>query len=269
MLGLVAFLKAAGVGVDAASLKVHLACWNGHEHPLDVFYAGTFKAWQEWQNQRNFQCAQVIGLIDMGRGRWLFAGVYQILDCQENSGPGTPFHYSTQLLPGQEEWIGRIIVQHTRSGRASYIWCKPGVELPLVELRQEKLTIGDFPGYNAVAVSHAQLKIITDQKIDSWHGALANIKGVYLITDTQTGRHYVGKASGQEGIWQRWCVYADNGHGDNAELKKVLKEKGPEHMNHFQYAILEIADTHASDADILARESYWMKVLRSRSFGLN
>ena len=109
MLGLVAFLKAAGVGVDAASLKVHLACWNGHEHPLDVFYAGTFKAWQEWQNQRNFLCAQVIGLIDMGRGRWLFAGVYQILDCQENSGPGTPFHYSTQLLPGQEEWIGRII----------------------------------------------------------------------------------------------------------------------------------------------------------------
>lgn len=33
--------------------------------------------------------------------------------------------------------------------------------------------------------------------------------------------------------------------------------------------LLEIADTHASEADILTRESYWMKALRSRSFGLN
>ena len=34
-------------------------------------------------------------------------------------------------------------------------------------------------------------------------------------------------------------------------------------------SILEIADTHASETDILTRESYWMKALRSRSFGLN
>lgn len=269
MLGLVAFLKAAGVGVDAASLKVHLACWNGHEHPLDVFFAGNFKQWQEQQNKRNFQCAQIISLIDMGQGRWLFAGVYQILDCRANPGAVTPFLYTTQLVPGQDEWIGRIIVQHTRSGRASYIWCKPEVELPLIELRREKLTIGDFPGYNAVVVSHAQLKIITEQKIASWHGALANIKGVYLITDTSTGKHYVGKASGGEGIWQRWCAYADNGHGGNVELKKLLKDVGPGHMAHFQYSILEIADTHASDANILTRESYWMSALKTRDFGLN
>ena len=39
-------------------------------------------------------------------------------------------------------------------------------------------------------------------------------------------------------------------------------------MANLQYSILEIADTHASDADILTRESYWMRALGSRVHGL-
>lgn len=269
MLGLVAFLNAAGVELDVSSLKIHLACWNGIENPIDVYYAGQFKEWQEWQNRRNFRCAQIIGLIDLGQANWLFAGVYRILGCSHYPGQKTPFQYSTELLPNQGDIIGRIIVQHTRSGRASYIWAKPGVALSIAEIRREKLTIGDFPGYNAVVLTHGQLKIITRQKIASWHGALSNIKGIYLITDTITGQHYIGKASGNQGIWQRWCAYADNGHGGNVELKTVLKAEGPGRMAHFQYSILEIADTHASDTDILARESYWMSALKTREFGLN
>lgn len=173
-----------------------------------------------------------------------------------------------EVVPGQADVIARIVVHHKRS-RASYIWSKPDVALPIVEIRREKLTIGEFPGYNAVVISHAQLGIITRQKIASWYGALANVKGVYLITDTTSGKHYVGKASGEVGIWQRWCSYANNGHGGNKELKEVLKEKGTDYVKNFQYSILEIADSHSSEKDILARESYWMSVLRSREFGLN
>lgn len=268
MMGLVAFLKAAGVEVEADSLKIHLACWNGVEHPIDVYYAGGFKEWQEYQNHRNFKCAQTIGLIDLGQSNWLFAGVYQILDCKLRS--NGRYRYSTEPLEKQEDLIGRIIIRHVRRGRNSYIWFKPGsTPLPITEIRREKLTIGEFPGYNAVILSHSSLKIITEQRIASWYGALANIKGVYLITDITTGKHYVGKASGGAGIWQRWCSYAENGHGGNKELKKVLTEKGSEHMTHFQYSILEIADTHASDEDILARESYWMNVLKTREYGMN
>jgi hypothetical protein len=68
---------------------------------------------------------------------------------------------------------------------------------------------------------------------------------------------------------RRWIAYSDNGHGGNIELKKLLNEKGAEHMQHFQYSILETADTHASELDILSRESHWMDVLKSREFGLN
>jgi hypothetical protein len=76
-------------------------------------------------------------------------------------------------------------------------------------------------------------------------------------------------AAGGVGIWQRWCSYAKNGHGGNVELRKVLDSMGQDHMRNFQYSILEIADTHASDADIQNRESYWMNALRSRGLGLN
>lgn len=269
MIGLVNFLKAAGIGINADSLKIHLACWNGRQDPIDVYFAGKFKEWQEWQNHRNFKCDQVVSLIDLGQSDWLFAGVYRILGCKPHPKSKSTFLYSTKLLPKQGQLIGRITVHHKRSGRASYIWSKPEVPLPISEIRRERLTIGEFPGYNAVVLSHSSLRTITEQKIASWHGALANVKGIYLITDTKTGQHYVGKASGKSGIWLRWCSYAKNGHGGNVELKKVLKRNGKSHMRHFQYSILEIADTHASEIDILARETYWMTALKSRLCGLN
>jgi len=266
MIGLIDFLKASGMVVNLNNLKIHLACWNGREHPIEEYYAGRFKKWQEWQGRRNFDCEHLIGLIDMGRRNWLFAGAYTVLGCKRNADGGCK--YSTKLLPGQEDIIGRIIVHHERT-RQSYIWYRPTTVFPIAEIRRKKLTIEEFPGYNAVILSHSKLKIIIEQGITSWHAALSNIKGIYLITDTTTGQHYLGKADGQVGIWQRWCSYAKNGHGGNVQLRKVLDSMGQDHVRNFQYSILEIADTHASDADILKRESYWMNALKSRGLGLN
>ena len=272
MIGLIDFLKTSGVGINVQKrkLKIHLACYNQKEYPLEVFYAGRFKEWQERQGQRNFSCEHVISLIDMSGGNWLFAGVYEILDCKPHPEFTGDFLYSTQILPQQEDLIGRIVIHHKRNGvRASYIWHKPDIALTVSEIRSKPLTIQEFPGYNAVVISHSNLKIITDQKIATWHGALANVNGIYLITDKTTGKHYVGKASGNEGIWQRWCAYAKDGHGGNVQLKRLLAQEGAQHMNHFQYSILEIADSHASDKDILNRESYWMEALKTRDFGMN
>lgn len=268
MLGLVEFLTASGLPFNAQSTKVHLACWNGREHPLDVYFASRFQGWQEHQTKRNFECGHVLSLIDLGQSRWLFVGVYDVVSGGVH--PARPEHhlYATQPRPGYEELIGRVVVDHVRS-RASYIWLRPEIKLPILEIRGRKLTVGDFPGYNAVLIRHPTLRVITQQVVPSWHAALANIKGVYLITDTTTGKQNVGKASGDVGAWQRWCAYAADGHGGNVKLKALLREKGTDHTAHFQYSILEIADTHASDQDILARESYWMNVLRTREFGLN
>lgn len=268
MLNLVPFLQAVGLSVQPANMKVHLAGRNGNEHPLDVYFAGHFADWQAHQTKRNFGCAQVLSLIDLGHQRWLFVGVYSVLACEPHPNIAGHFRYSMQLLPNQDDLLGRIVVHHERT-RQAYIWLKDDVPLPILEIRPSKMTIGDFPGYNAVRISYVQLQIITRQLIPSWYAALGNIKGVYLITDTSTGKQYVGKASGQVGIWQRWCDYAHNGHGGNEKLMGLLAKHGHQYAKNFQYAILEIADTHASEQDIQAREQYWMSILATRDFGLN
>jgi hypothetical protein len=74
---------------------------------------------------------------------------------------------------------------------------------------------------------------------------------------------------GAGGIWQRWVAYSQSGHGGNRELRDLLDREGPYYANHFRYSILEIADTHASELDILERESHWKSVLLSREFGYN
>jgi len=53
---------------------------------------------------------------------------------------------------------------------------------------------------------------------DAWKIALANQKGVYLITDSLNGKEYVGSATGENMIWGRWKDYIANG---NIELKSL------------------------------------------------
>lgn len=42
------------------------------------------------------------------------------------------------------------------------------------------MTIEDFPDYGAVCISYSRLRIIVEQNLDTWRGALSNMKGVYL-----------------------------------------------------------------------------------------
>ena len=49
--------------ITPMNTKVHLACWNGKEHPLDVYLAGAFEEWQASQKLLNFQRPLVLSLI--------------------------------------------------------------------------------------------------------------------------------------------------------------------------------------------------------------
>jgi hypothetical protein len=210
----------------------------------------------------------VVSLIELRKNKWLFAGVYKILGHKKIS--DKHIAYSTELIEGQSELIGRIVVHHKRTGRPTYLKGKnDGGDFDVSEILPRRLAIKDFPGHNSVQISYSHLKSIINQNIQTWHGALSNVKGVYLITDNTCGKQYVGSATGGSGIWQRWSDYAKNGHGGNKELKALLKEKGIDHKSNFQYAILEIADTHSTDDQIRGREKYWKTVLRSKEFGYN
>lgn len=265
MLNLINLLKANGLSLD--NFKIHLAT-GANPTPLNAFFAGHFKEWQECQNNKNFPCKQIVSLISMDADKWLFAGVYDVLGVAE--GGKCTYAYRTRLVPGQDDLIGRIVIRYKRQYRASYIWGhKYGQLLEIAEIKPIRLSIREFPGYNNAIASHQELRLIVEQLEPTWKAALENVKGVYLITDRKTGKTYVGSATGEGGIWQRWEAYARTGHGGNTELKEVIRTVGSAHLDNFQYAILEIADSHASDEHISKREVHWKNVLLSREFGYN
>lgn len=268
---LIDFLLANHVPLNVKNYKVHLATTaNGTDSPLQAFFDGWFQEWQEWQTKRNWECEHIVGLIKLPeRDRWLFAGVYKALghDWLEEK---QRYKYRTELVTGHEEWIGRVVVEHHRSGRAAYLLgAADGGPFTLASIREERMRIEEFPGFNWASVSYAKLQTIVTQEVPSWKHALSNVKGIYLITDTSNGRKYVGKADGENGLWQRWCAYAGSGHGGNTELVQLLGSNPLDYRSNFQFTILEIADTHTSDKEIGDRESYWKEVLGSREHGYN
>lgn len=71
-------------------------------------------------------------------------------------------------------------------------------------------------------------------------------------------------------LLSRWTSYVNNGHGDNTELRKLVKEKGFDYVKeNFQYSLLENFNGKVDDDYIISREQWWKKVLQSRKFGYN
>ncbi|WP_198288852.1 GIY-YIG nuclease family protein [Methyloversatilis universalis] len=253
----------------ATECKIHLATHNGVEDPLDVYLSGAFNKWQRHQTRRNFERKFVISLIALRPSNsWLFAGVH-------SSGPvvsreDDTFHYPLVEKDECKELNGRLIVHFKRPSRQAYLNAEQWADsLRVTELRPSRLTIAQFPGFKLVHLTKNQLDLIVREQLPEWRSALSSVAGVYLITDSETGKKYVGSATGQGGIWNRWCAYSSTGHGGNVEIKQMMEDLGSDHARNLRYSILEIADTHASSSEVLQRESHWKDVLLTRKHGLN
>lgn len=256
--------------ITPGNAKLHLAGWNGEEDPLEVYLQGQFEEWQCWQTRKNFPRKYVVSLINLNNvNTWLFAGVYVSSGNPEYHDELDPPLYKYILTENMSchELNGRLVVSFVRPGRQSYLnsenWAK---SLVVDHITKERRTIGEFPGFKAVHLSFNELKMIVNLALPSWKSALSSVAGVYLIADSNTGKLYVGSATGEGGIWQRWVDYVANGHGGNVELKKLVSLQGQDSLS---YAILEIADTHASQDEIIQRENHWKNVLMTRQYGLN
>lgn len=255
-----------------SNTKVHLARYNGSEKPLDVFIQGDFDEWQRWQSSRNFQREFVVSLIQAGTPtNWLFAGLFRTDGYEMRNDPHPHFFYNLERVQSAEEWVGRLYLTSQYKHRNSYPLGETlADDLAVSELLANRLSIGQFPGYKSINLTKGQLDVIVKQNVESWRAALSSVKGIYLITDTATGKLYVGKADGEDGIWGRWSVYSATGHGHNVALKKEFGiEASPERQNDLRFALLEIADLHTMKHDIAERESHWKEVLLSRSHGYN
>ncbi|WP_173911491.1 GIY-YIG nuclease family protein [Acinetobacter sp. Marseille-Q1618] len=173
--------------------------------------------------------------------------------------------YEFENLIEYNKFVGRVIVKYKNTSQsvvrnASSLMNQCEVYQILPDIFDNDI----FPGYDNVNVSWKELSRVIEK--ESWKTALQNQKAVYLITDIHKGKMYVGSASGQHMLLNRWQCYVDNGHGGNVELKKLSKDYIEEN---FRYSILDIFKSKTDDQIILSRESWWKNILLTRKFGYN
>ncbi|SDT18766.1 GIY-YIG nuclease family protein [Pseudomonas oryzae] len=269
---LIDLLRTLSPTFSSKAAKVHLAVPNEEgEDPYDELLSGNFERWQKWQSQKNFERKFVVSLIKLKKpNHWLFAGVYQ--SCKPVIRENRPdlFFYDLEELEEFRDFKARLVVKFSRPGRQSYLLMDKWEDLfEAVEWKGEAVSIGEFPGFKKVLLSRQDLQVMVRSAPESWRTALSSVAGVYLISDTVSGKLYVGSATGGAGIWQRWVQYADTGHGGNVELIDLMNAGGTDRLTGFRYSILEIADVSESPENMRKRESHWKEILMTRMHGFN
>ncbi|WP_153067131.1 GIY-YIG nuclease family protein [Steroidobacter cummioxidans] len=249
--------------------KVHLASPNERgENPFFIYRESSkrFQEWQSWQSRQNFGREFVVSLIQMPQPHlWLFAGAYNSRDCRADTGG---FRYQLDERVDCRPLDGRLVVRFERPGRQSYLKADNWADHMLIaELLAQRMTVPNFPGFKAVHISKAELDLIVREQDQAWKAALSSVAAVYLITDADSGKFYVGSATGEGGLWQRWSDYARTGHAENAKLKALLTRRN--NTAELYFSVLEIDDMRTSVPDIRRRESHWKDVLVTRMHGLN
>jgi hypothetical protein len=255
--------------VLAEQTKIHLAT-HTQVSTLDLYLAGKFDEWQRWQTLQNFRRKFVLSLVKLpSRNRWLFAGVHNSYGSEYIKEKGLHY-YRLEERSACSEFSGRLVVRFERPGRQLYLNAESWLDsIDLLEILPERMKIAEFPGYKRIDLSKAELDTIVNQGLTSWRTALSNVAGVYLISDTISGKLYVGSATGEGGIWQRWVQYSATGHGGNVELMRLLENQGSERVAACRFSVLEVADSDATWEEILSREAHWKGILLTRTHGLN
>ena len=101
---------------------------------------------------------------------------------------------------------GRLVVDWT-SPRSWHRRGPTAAGLPVLEIAdRDKIP---FPGFDKVLLGwHEVQDLISDPRYADWRAALSEVQGIYLITDSSTGKQYIGKADGAERLFRRWSEYA-------------------------------------------------------------
>lgn len=259
---------------EVPNVRVKFNIYNGYDDPLDLYKTNPDEVnvtWFLWHDDRRyFNVGQTaICLLKLRGDQWLLTTIKKItrlLDVTDGVG------YDADEVKEYEQYFGRLVVEYHNPCRTMGRKYENVMdELEVVEILNEQYTGDEFPGYENVRLSYPLLKNIVDRQLPGWVDALRNQKAVYLITDTKTGKMYVGSATSQTGmLLQRWSSYAADGHGGNIELRELVKQQGLDYVKeNFQYSILENYNARMDDGYILKRESWWKETLCTRTHGYN
>ncbi|WP_111857982.1 GIY-YIG nuclease family protein [Acinetobacter sp. CFCC 10889] len=255
---------------DDSLYRFHLAKTNPDGHrPLDAL-AKSDDAWLKWQiypgnKKERFIKNNIVSFAQINGNSFLFGGIFHIKERTENA-------YKVEYSQQYQDLIGRLIIEYNGDNQRGTVFLPKYIfKNSIIKGIYETRYRGEkFQGFENINHSFIEIEVIVKNKLNDWKAALSSVFGIYLITDTATGMHYIGSAYGEHGIWGRWINYVYNFHGNNKDLIELFGSKGESYIkNHFKFAILEVIPSSKSIDEVITKESLWKKKLLTRQFGYN
>lgn len=225
--------------------------------------------WPRYGNQSNYHIGQkVFSFVRMDYDEWLFISAAKILDVPMDR------RSKVEILEEYKSLFGRLIMKfHKRDTRGRYTfnlnYLKDTEEI--IEILPSLYSGEQFEGYDNVNLDYKKLKDILNGKImPTYYEALKKITGIYCLTDTSNGKLYIGSATGEEGVAQRWGNYLSSKHGGNKKLIKLYEKKDDKYFEkYFTFTLLEYFGLSYDPEKIREREKYWKKCLNTVENGYN
>lgn len=252
---------------DLRNVKIRFNQSNSEANPIDVFKKdrNSLLNWQfhNYSKNRSFYEGQIaIGFVKIEGDKWLLFDISKITkDLNRFNAVG----YEFETLTLYEKYFGRVIIEYKNKAQNLIRMANSVIhECKVIQILEDTFDNDIFPGYENINLSWNDLKRVINKNV--WKSTLENQKGIYLITDSNNGKMYVGSAYGNNMIHGRWSDYVRTGHGNNEELKKLSFDYI---QKHFRFSILDIYKSTIDDNVIIGRESWWKKTLMTREFGYN
>ena len=232
----------------------------------------TFIAYQSEQGSEVFKGVDyIVSFIGEEGTTARMVGVYRVLglDLQKCAQTDTNhiFYKMEEVKEVFDELNERIIIDWGKSAISWHQWLDRN-DKDVISIERKGI---DWvcPDYEEIHLSYAQLQRIFNNGIGVWKNRLTACNCIYVISDNNSGKLYIGSTYNSQGIWGRWADYAKTGHGDNVELMKLLEDDPDYATKYFKWSILQTLPLNINNDKAIAIETRWKDKLGRAVCALN
>ncbi len=228
-----------------------------------------FMRYQSEQSKDRFKGVDYIVSFIGEEGRLSrFIGVYKIAGSQSIGIERGKFIYQMEEVSGFEDLKERVIIDWGQATIVFHQYMKDENKKEIVKIGMP-VNYVQFKDYHSIVLNRNEFELIFNNDLPEWKEALSAVNCVYLITDKNTGQHYVGSTyDRRDGVWGRWKGYCNTIHNGNKKLLDLTAED-PNYKYNFQYTILQILPIDVTRNEAINYETLYKEKLGSRVYGLN
>lgn len=227
-----------------------------------------FLKYQSHQATENFNTVEyIVSFIGESGQEARFVGVFK--NCGHETVDEKTSMFDFQEVKGFEILNERVIINWGESAISWHQWWRNDKEVVRIDKGISNDKVPPFVQYEDVVLNYEQLRKIIDTQNSEWKSKLEACNCIYLILDKSNGKHYIGSTYNKQGIWGRWSIYAETGHGNDITLVELLKNDPLYAQKYFQWSILETLPLNIVDTVAIDRESLYKEKFGTRDFGYN